>query len=449
MSLDALSRFLEGKDVSDLVAMAKSRTPAATGQPLPSKGAIVRRVVITGVGVVASPGKNADCFFKTLVKGRSAIRRITQFDPAALSVQIAAEVPDYDPLDYFPAKRLDLLDRFSQFALLAAKEAMQSSGIELRDEERPRFGVAMGTGMGGATTFDSAYVNLYAKHVTRLHPFTIPKIMPNAPTSQVCMEFGAQGPSLTTSTACSSSGHAIGEAFHWIKFGLADVMLAGGSEAPISFAMMRGWESVRVLAVGSGDPSRACRPFSADREGLVMGEGGAMLLLEELDHARQRGAKIYAEISGFGMSSDANHITQPSIEGPARAVRMALAEARVNPEEVDYINAHGTGTRLNDVTETQVIKEVFKDHARRLAISSTKSMHGHAMGATGAIEMVATVQAIDRGIIPPTANYTQPDPECDLDYVPNQAREKAVRVALSNSFAFGGLNALLLVRRFE
>ena len=409
----------------------------------------MRRVVITGIGVFASTGKNAESFFETLVQGRSAIRRIQQFDPAALSVQIAAEIPDYDPLDYFPAKRLDLLDRFSQFALLAAKEAMDSSGIQLRDEERPRFGVVTGTGMGGATTFESGYFKLFAEQATRLHPFTIPKIMHNAATSQICMEFGAQGPALTTATACSSSGHAIGEAFHLIKYGMADVMLTGGTEAPLTFGMIRSWESVRVLATGNGDPSKACRPFSADREGLVMGEGAAMLLLEELEHAKQRGARIYGEIAGFGMSSDASHITQPSIDGPARAVRMALAEAEVNPEEVDYINAHGTGTRVNDVTETQVIKEVFRDHARKVAISSTKSMHGHVMGATGAVEMAATIQAIDRGVIPPTANYTQPDPECDLDYVPNQAREKPVRVAISNSFAFGGLNAVLLVRRFE
>ena len=409
----------------------------------------MRRVVITGIGVFAPPGKNAESFFATLVQGRSAIRRIRQFDPARLSVQIAAEIPDYDPLDYFPAKRLDLLDRFSQFGLLAAKEAMDCSGIQLRDEERPRFGVVTGTGMGGASTFESGYFKLFAEQATRLHPFTIPKIMHNAATSQICMEFGAQGPSLTTATACSSSGHAIGEAFHMIKYGMADLMLTGGSEAPITFGMIRSWESVRVLASGNGDPSKACRPFSADREGLVIGEGAAMLLLEELEHAKQRGARIYGEISGFGLSSDASHITQPSIDGPARAVRMALAEAEVNPQEVDYINAHGTGTRVNDVTETQVIKEVFGDHALKLAISSTKSMHGHVMGSTGAVEMAATVQAIDRGVIPPTANYTQPDPECDLDYVPNQAREKPVRIAISNSFAFGGLNAVLLVRRFE
>ena len=409
----------------------------------------MRRVVITGIGVFASTGKKAKSFFETLAQGRSAIRRIQQFDPAQLSVQIAAEVPDYEPLDYFAAKRLDLLDRFSQFALLAAKEAMDCSGLQLREEERPRFGVVTGTGMAGATTFDSGYFNLYAKQATRLHPFTIPKIMHNAATSQICMEFGAQGPSFTTATACSSSGHAIGEAFHLIKNDMADWMLTGGSEAPLTFGMIRSWESVRVLAVGNGDPAKACRPFSADREGLVMGEGAAMLLLEELEHAKRRGATIYGEIAGFGMSSDAGHITQPSIEGPARAVRMALAEAKANPEEVDYINAHGTATRVNDVTETQVIKEVFGDHARKVAISSTKSMHGHVMGSTAAIEFAATIQAIDRGVIPPTANYSQPDPECDLDYVPNQAREKPVRCAISNSFAFGGLNAVLLVRKYE
>jgi beta-ketoacyl-acyl-carrier-protein synthase II len=400
------------------------------------------------MGVFASTGKDTESFFTNLVQGRSAIRRITQFDPSPLSVQIAAEVPDYSPTDYFPLKRLDMLDRFTQFALLAAREAMQSSGIEIAEEGRPRFGVVIGSGMGGAQTFDIGYYNLYAKQATRLHPFTIPKIMHNAATSQICMEYGAQGPSLAISTACSSSGHAIGEAFHLIKFGMADVMLAGGSDAPITYGMIRCWESVRVLAMGNGNPSQACRPFSADREGLVMGEGAGILLLEELEHARQRGAKIHAEIAGYGMSSDASHITQPTVEGPARAIRMALREAQTNPEEVDYINAHGTGTRLNDLTETQVIKEVFQEHARRVAISSTKSMHGHTMGATGAIELVATVMAVERGLIPPTANYTRPDPDCDLDYVPNQAREKPLRVAISNSFAFGGLNAVLLVRRF-
>lgn len=409
----------------------------------------MRRVVVTGLGVIAATGKERESFFSNLTKAQSGVRRIEQFDPSSLSVQIGAEVPGYVPTDYFPSKRLDLLDRFAQFALIAAKEAMESSGLEVRQEERPRFGVVTGTGMGGVATIDTGFFNLYAKQATRLHPFTIPKIMHNAATSQISMEYGAEGPSLTVATACSSSGHAMGEAFRWIKWGVADIVLTGGSDAPITYGMLRSWESVRVLASGNGNASRACRPFSADREGFVMGEGGGILVFEELEHARKRGAKIWCEVAGFGMTSDACHITQPSQVGPVRAIRQALDEAGVNPEEVDYINAHGTGTQLNDVTETQVIKEVFKDHARRLAISSTKSMHGHAMGATGAIEMVATVMALERGVIPPTANYTRPDPECDLDYVPNEAREKPLRVALSNSFAFGGLNAVLLVRKLE
>jgi beta-ketoacyl-acyl-carrier-protein synthase II len=409
----------------------------------------VRRVVITGLGVVAATGRDVRSFFDNLVHARSGIRRITQFDPSSLSVQIAAEVPDYRSTDYFPQKQLDFIDRFCEFGLVAAREAMQSSGLQIREEERTRFGVAMGSGIGGANTLESGFYNLYAKQATRLHPFTIPKMMHNAAASQICMEFSAQGPSLATSTACSSAGHAIGEAFHFIKFGLADLMLAGGSDASITYGMIRSWESVRVLALGNGDPSRACRPFSADREGLVMGEGAGVLVLEELEHACRRGAKIYAELAGYGTTSDASHITQPSVDGPVRAIRMALEEAGVKPEEVDYVNAHGTGTRLNDVTETQVLKAALKENARTVAISSTKSMHGHAMGATGAIELVASVMALEEGLIPPTANYTKPDPECDLDYVPNQAREARLRVALSDSFAFGGLNAVLAVRKFE
>jgi len=409
----------------------------------------VRRVAITGLGVIAATGRDVRSFFDNLVLAHSGVRRITQFDPSSLTVQIAGEVPDYRSTDYFPQKQLDFIDRFCEFGLVGAREAMQSSGLQIREEEQTRFGVAMGSGIGGANTLESGFYNLYAKQATRLHPFTIPKMMHNAAASQICMEFGAKGPSLATSTACSSAGHAIGEAFHFIKFGLADLMLAGGSDAPITYGMIRSWESVRVLAPGNGDPSRACRPFSADREGLVMGEGAGVLLLEELGHARRRGAKIYAELAGYGITSDASHITQPSVEGPVRAIQMALEEAGVKPEQVDYVNAHGTGTRLNDVTETQVLKEAFKEHARKVAISSTKSMHGHAMGATGAIELVATVMALEQGIIPPTANYTKPDPECDLDYVPNQAREARVGVAVSNSFAFGGLNAVLVVRKFE
>ncbi|HEV2425973.1 MAG TPA: beta-ketoacyl-ACP synthase II [Terriglobia bacterium] len=409
----------------------------------------MRRVVVTGVGVLAATGKEPEPFITNLIEGRSGVRRIEQFDPSALSVQIAAEIPDYRGTDYFAAKRLDLIDRFTEFGLVAAKQAVESSGLQVSDEGRPRFGVMMGAGMGGAQTYEQGYCSLFAKRATRVHPFTIPKSMHNAATSQICMEYGAQGPSLATSTACSSSGHAIGEAFRHIKYNFADVMLAGGSESPVTFGIMRFWESLRVLATGNGDPRHACRPFSADREGLVMGEGAAVLVLEELERAKRRGARIFGEVVGYGLSSDAGHITQPSVEGPTRAIRMAMDEAQLNPEDIDYINAHGTGTRLNDVTETQVVKKVFGERARKVAISSTKSMHGHVMGATAAVEMAATVLAIDRGVVPPTANYTTPDPECDLDYVPNQARELRIRAALSNSFAFGGLNAVLLVRKFE
>ena len=409
----------------------------------------MRRVVITGLGVFSSTGKEKDSFFENLLQGRAGVRPISQFDSSPLSVRIAAEVDNYNPDDYFPPKRQDLLDKFAQFALIAAGEAVKDSGIAVSEEERCRFGVVMGSGMGGAGSYDAGYHNLYAKHATRLHPYTIPRIMHNAATSHICMEFGAQGPALATATACSSSGHAIAEAFHLIKFGMADIMLAGGADAPITYGVMRCWEAVRVLAPGNGNPATACRPFSADRRGMVIGEGSGVLLLEELDHARKRSAHIYGELAGCGMSSDASHITQPSVDGPVRAIRMALDEAGAEPESIDYINAHGTGTRLNDAIETQVIKQVFGDHARKLAISSTKSMHGHAMGATGAIEFVATVLAVERGMVPPTANYTQPDPECDLDYVPNQAREKRIRAALSNSFAFGGLNAVLMVRGWE
>jgi nodulation protein E len=405
----------------------------------------VPRVVVTGLGVIAASGKGVDAFFSRLVQGQSSVQRITQFDPTPLTIQIAAEVPNYAAADYFPPKRLDLMDRFTQFALIAAQEAMKSSEIKIGDREPARFGVVVGSGMGGLHTYEEAYFNLYAKEAQRLHPFTILKSMHSAASSQISMEFNAQGPSLSVSTACSSANHAIGEAFHLIRYGMADMMLAGGSDAPITLGMMRCWESLRVLAPAGSDAGRACRPFSGDREGIVMGEGAGMLMLEELEHARHRDAPILAEIKGYGLSSDATHVIHPSVEGPASAMRMALRAGKVNEDEIDYINAHGTGTMINDAIETQAIKRVFGSHAYKLAVSSTKSMHGHAMGAAGAIEMVATVMALHRGLIPPTANFGTRDPECDLDYVFTHAREKPVRVAISNSFAFGGLNATIIV----
>jgi nodulation protein E len=287
---------------------------------------------------------------------------------------------------------------------------------------------------------------LYGQKVQRFHPFMIPRVMYNAAASHISMKFRLGGPTLCISTACASASHAIGEAAELIRSGRADVMIAGGADAPIAPGVVKAWEAMRVLAPCGDDPAAACRPFSADRQGLVLGEGAGVVILEERDRAVRRGAVIHGELAGYAATADAGHITAPGVEAPARAIRQALAQAGVEPAQVDYVNAHGTATRLNDTTETQILKRVFGDHARKLAISSTKSMHGHMMGASGAIELLAVLMAIERGIVPPTANYRRPDPECDLDYVPNRAREMKVDVAISNSFAFGGLNAVLAIR---
>ncbi len=390
-------------------------------------------------------------FFAQLLEGRAGTRRIQNLEPALaeqLNCKIAAEVLCFDPSQHFDAKELDQLDRFSQFAVVAAKQALEDAGRgEFSEEEQNRLGVCVGTAYGGIETLDSSYFSLYRKNASRLSPLVLPRLMYNAAACQVSMRFRARGPTLAPSTACSSGAHAIGEAMRFIQHGQADWMLAGGSDAPITYGVIRAWEAMRVLAPENGDAARACRPFSADRRGIVIGEGAAVLLLEEYEVARKRGARIYAELAGYGANSDASHITQPSVEGPARAMQLALDAAGLNPEEVDYINAHGTATRVNDVVETRAIKQVFGARAGKIPVSSTKSMHGHVMGASGAIELVATVEALRRGVLPPTANYSKPDPDCDLDYVPNQAREQKVRAALSNSFAFGGLNAVLVVKQ--
>jgi beta-ketoacyl-acyl-carrier-protein synthase II len=411
----------------------------------------MRRVAITGMGVIAAPGGNCQAFFSQLVEGRPAVRRIENLDSAVverLNCRIAAEVPTYDPEQHFTPKELDQLDRFSQFAIVAARQALADAGVEaFAPEQQPRLGVCIGTAYGGTETLDTNYHSLYARNATRLPPLVIPRLMYNAATCQISMRYHARGPCVTPTTACSSGAHAIGDAYRFIQHGQADWMLAGGSDAPITYGVIRGWEAMRVLAPESTNAARACRPFSRDRQGIVIGEGAAVLLLEELESARRRGARIYAELAGYGANSDASHITQPSVEGPANAMRLALADAQMNPDEIDYINAHGTGTRVNDVVETKAIKTVFGERAKKLPVSSSKSMHGHVMGASGAIELVAAIEAMQQGVVPPTANYTEPDPECDLDYVPNQAREMPVRAALSNSFAFGGMNAVLVVRR--
>lgn len=406
----------------------------------------MRRVAITGLGVVAAPGIGVPAFWSALTAGTSGVRRMSLVDPETVGVPIAAEVPDFDPGRHCSGTPIELLDRFAQFAVCAARQAIDDARLELSPEERGMAGVAMGTGGGGLMTLDEAHRRVYAERSRRAHPFGIPRSMSSAAASHVGMAHGLRGPTLNFSTACASSGHAIGEAFELIRSGRADVMLAGGAEAPLTVPVMLSWEAMRVLARANGDPAAACRPFSHDRQGLVLGEGAGVLVIESWNRAVARGATIYAELAGYGATADADHITQPGITEPARAIGMALAEAGLAPDDVDYVNAHGTGTRMNDATETAVLKQAFGGHARRLAVSSTKSLHGHAIGASGAIELVATVLAIQHQIAPPTANYTGADPDCDLDYVPNAARPMSIRAAISNSFAFGGLNAVLALK---
>jgi nodulation protein E len=349
-------------------------------------------------------------------------------------------VRGYDPLRHFEQTRLDQLDRFAQFALIAAREAVGTSGVTFSSALRDQTAVVTGSCMGGQSTQDAGFDELYRQGRGRVHPLTIPRTMANAGASHISIEFGARGPAFTVSTACASATHAIGQAFHLIRSGAAQLAITGGSEAPFSFGLLKAWEAMRVISPDT------CRPFSRDRKGMILGEGGAMLVLEPFQAASARGAHIYAEIVGFGMSSDAHHITQPDSAGAARAMNAALSDAALPPEAVGYINAHGTGTPGNDPTETRAIRQVFGSHAERLAVSSTKSLHGHALGAAGAIEAVSTVLALRHGILPPTANFTEPDPECDLDVIPNSARALRVEYALSNSFAFGGLNAVLVLR---
>ena len=402
-----------------------------------------QRVVITGLGVISSIGKSVDEFWNSIVNCRTGIAPIKSVDLDLIRFQNGAEVKDYNPLDFFTAKQLDLIDLFSQYGIIAARQAVADSKIEWSDELKSRTCVIAGSSIGGQNTQDRAHREIYKENQSRVHPLTIPRIMPNAATSHISMEFGITGPSFTISTACSSSNHAIGQAYWMVRNGIADVAITGGSETPFSLISLKSWEAIRVIAQDT------CRPFSLNRPGMILGEGGAMLILETLELAQKRGATIYGEIVGFGMSSDAGHITRPEQKGAEQAMRSALADADLKPEAVDYINAHGTGTAVNDAMETAAIKNVFGDHAHKLAVSSTKSLHGHALGATSALEAIATTMALNSQIIPPTANYLEHDPECDLDIVPNQARPANIRYATSNSFAFGGLNAVLVFKKWE
>jgi len=406
----------------------------------------MRRVAVTGFGIVSPLGSTLPDVWQHILDAKSEFGPITRYKQNGGRDHVVAEVRNFDPSAHFQNRELELMDRFAQFAVAAAREALRDSGLTLDDKLSHRTGVAIGSAYGGQESYDTSSRLLYGEHAPRLHPLTIPRIMNNAAASHISIALGAKGPSVSISTACSSASHAIGEAFRSVKYGTADVMFTGGADAPITYGVMKCWEAVRVLASPGDCPSQACRPFSIDREGMLIGEGAAVLLLEEYEHAVRRGARVYAEISGYGATADAGHMTQPSVEGPARAMRLALNEAELRIEEIDYINAHGTGTKLNDVAETRAVRDVFGRHADKLAVSSTKSMHGHLMGASGAVELLITILGMNHGMLPPTANYRGRDPECDLDYVPNAARPAEIRAALSNSFAFGGLNAVLAVR---
>ncbi len=400
-----------------------------------------RRVAITGLGIVSACGLNVADFWKAMREGRPSIHPITSIPPGTLRFSNAAQITDFDPARYFVAKEAQFLDPFAQYGVVAARQAIEDSGYEWTEDLKARTAIVTGSCLGGKSTEDDGYVQVYREKNTRFNPLTIPRAMANAAASRISLEYGLVGPTYTVSTACSSANHAIGQAFWMVRNGGAEVAITGGSEAAFALGLLHAWGAMRVVSTDT------CRPFSKDRKGLILGEGGAMLVLEPLEAAQARGAHIYAEIAGFGMSSDAHHITQPSSGGAARAMRGALEDAGMAAELVGYINAHGTGTTANDSTETAAIREVFGGHADRLMVSSTKSMHGHTLGAAGAIEAVATVMAMQCGQIPPTANYTIPDPACDLDVVPNQMRQARVEAALSNSFAFGGLNAVLAFRR--
>ena len=401
----------------------------------------MRRVVVTGLGVISGLGKDREAFQKALREGRCGMGPITNTECFDLRFRNGAEVKGYDPLDYFSPKEADMIDRFAQFAVIAAREAVCQSGVEWTPELRESAAIVTGSCVGGQATENQGFWDVYRMGKTRVHPMTIPKTMANAGASAISQEFGITGPAFTISTACASSAHAIGQAFLMVRSGMSDLALTGGSEAPFSYGILKAWEAMRVISPG------LCRPFSRDRNGMILGEGGAMMVLEELDHALARGARPIAEIVGFGMSSDAHHVTQPSAEGAAKAVRMALKDAGIESEQIGYVNAHGTGTTVNDVTETIALHQAFGNHARRLAISSTKAMHGHTLGAAGAIESAAAVLALSTGILPPTIHFNECDPECDLDYIPNYSRKADMEYAISNSFAFGGLNAVLAWRK--
>jgi nodulation protein E len=401
----------------------------------------MNQVVITGIGVVSPVGCGLNEFWSALVDGRSGIRAIENIPTERLTTRIAAQVLDFDPNTHFEPRRVSQFDRFSQFAVVAARAAVRDAGLEIDEELALEIATVIGTGAGGHVTIDDSYLRLYGENAAKVHPLTIPRMMVNAAASQVSMDLGLKGPTFTTATACASGTHAIGQAFHMVRLGQAPVAIAGGTEASLTVGTLKAWEGLRILS------NDTCRPFSKNRSGLVLGEGAAILVLESRERAVARGAPIYAELRGFGMSADAVDLISPDPDGAARAIRSALVDARTNVEDVDYVNAHGTGTMLNDRTETKALRSVFGKHADKLAVSSNKGVLAHGLGCAGALEAAATALALHSQTVPPTANYEEKDPECDLDVVPNVARQTPIRSAISNSFAFGGLNAVLVLGR--
>jgi 3-oxoacyl-[acyl-carrier-protein] synthase II len=407
--------------------------------------------VITGLGAVTPLGVDVESTWEGLLAGRSGAGEITQFDSTRFTVHFACEVKGFEPTDYIDRKQARRMDRFAHLIVAAARQAEADSGLEI-ESESDRIGAAVATGIGGLKAFQDCYDELLERGPDRVNPFSIPEIIPNMGAAWVSMQLGTKGPLTSQCTACAASNMAIGDGLDAIRLGRADVMLCGGTEAPVTEVGIAGFSAMRALSRRNDDPEAASRPFDAGRDGFVMGEAGAMVVLEELEHAKARGAKIYAELLGYGVSSDAQHITEPDPSGvnPARAMTMAFGDASVSPDEIDYINAHGTSTPLGDAAETRVIKLALgEENARKTPVSSTKGATGHCLGAAGAVEAMFSILAVNRGALPPTINYEEPDPECDLDYIPNEAREADVRTAVSNSFGFGGHNATIVVRRFE
>jgi len=414
---------------------------------------MTRRVVVTGVGLVTPLGTGTDITWKNLIAGKSGIRRISYFDAevAGMACTIAGEVPDFDAEKYINRKDARKMDQFIQFGVAASMMALEQSGLTIDDSNAERVGVAVGAGIGGLVTIEKTMRAYEAGGARKISPFFIPQTIINMTSGWVSMMSGAKGPNVATVTACATGTHAIGDAFELIARGDADAMIAGGSEACVCELGVGGFSAARALSTRNDEPERASRPWDADRDGFVMGEGAGVMVLESLESATARGAEILAEVIGYGMSGDAYHMTTPSPggEGGARCMKLALKRAGINPEDVDYINAHGTSTPAGDIAETQGIKSVFGDHVKKLMVSSTKSMTGHLLGAAGGIEGVFSVLAVHNGVVPPTINLENQDPECDLDYVPNEARQADIRIAVSNSFGFGGTNASIIVRKFD